>query len=388
MRKEVGKSAEDVRRILVSKKTMKLIFRDRTTFEGESFGAEANVAGEVVFNTAMTGYVETLTDPSYCGQILVVAYPLVGNYGVPNGPFESERIQITGLVVAHYSENPSHYTQQRSLGEWCKSQGIPAVCGVDTRSLTRYLREFGTSNGKLLIDDEMKATNVTMLAPADYLKIVAPKITLRYGSWDTKILMVDTGGKENIVRSLINRQASVIRTPWNSDWEKFLPEVDGVFFPNGPGDPMDALSLIEQIRHLLNSDMPIFGICLGNQLLALASGAKTVKMKYGHRSINQPVRDLSTGRCYISSQNHGYVVHTQSLQEGWNPWFVNINDQTNEGIRHIHKPIFSVQFHPEACPGPHDAAFLFDEYINVVRRLKHVTKPSMEIDRLPEVHTI
>lgn len=367
---------------------MQLIFRDQTTFAGTSFGADANVAGEVVFNTAMTGYVETLTDPSYCGQILVVTYPMVGNYGVPDGPFESERIQVTGLVVSHYSENPSHYTQMRSLGNWLKSQGVPAVYGVDTRSLTRYLREFGTSNGKLLIDDEMKATNVTMVPPADYLKIVAPKTTLRYGRSDTHILMVDTGGKENIVRSLCNREVSVVRAPWNSDWEKYLPEVDGVFFPNGPGDPMDALPLIEQIRHLLDGDLPIFGICLGNQLLALASGAKTVKMKYGHRSVNQPVRDLLTGRCYITSQNHGYVVQTQTLQEGWTPWFVNVNDQTNEGIRHTHKPIFSVQFHPEACPGPHDASFLFDEYVNVVKRMKRGERSTPEIDKLTEVHTV
>ena len=365
---------------------MKLLFEDGTAFSGESFGADKSVFGEVVFNTGMSGYVETLTDPSYYGQILVTTYPLQGNYGVPSGPFESDKIQVMGMIVCHYSENPSHYTQIQSLGNWLKSQNIPAMCGVDTRTLTRYLREFGTANAKLTSSDKGKESELVSINYSDCIKTVAPKNISRHGNGKVQILLIDTGAKENIIRSLVNRGATVIRSPWNADWEKFLPEVDGVFFTNGPGDPMDASGLIERIRNVINSklNIPIFGICLGHQLLSLAAGATTIKMKYGHRSVNQPVRDLITGRCYITSQNHGYVVEAKSVPKEWEPWFVNINDGTNEGIRHKTKPISSVQFHPEANPGPNDTNYLFDDYINQVKSMKKHEKPSTIINQLQE----
>lgn len=371
---------------------MKLIFEDGTTFTGESFGADKNVFGEVVFNTGMSGYVETLTDPSYCGQILTTTYPLQGNYGVPDGPFESDRIQVMGMIVGHYTEIPSHYTQIQSLGTWLKSQGIPGICGVDTRTLTRYLREFGTANAKLVSSENEK--NIFSIKYSDCIKIVAPKKITRHGNGNGKvqILLIDTGAKENIIRSLVNRGATVIRSPWNAEWEKFIPEVDGIFFTNGPGDPMDATGLIERIRNVIDMDLniPIFGICLGHQLLALAAGAKTIKMKYGHRSVNQPVRDLKTKKCYVTSQNHGYVVEAGSISKDWEPWFININDGTNEGIRHKTKPISSVQFHPEANPGPNDTNYLFDEYINKVKSMKKHKKPLTKIKLLngenKEVH--
>ena len=370
---------------------MKLIFEDGTTFTGKSFGADKSVCGEVVFNTGMSGYVETLTDPSYCGQILTTTYPLQGNYGVPNGPFESDKIQVMGMIVGHYSENPSHYTQVQSLGKWLKSQNIPGICGIDTRTLTRYLREFGTASAKLVISDEVKESEIFSIKYSDCIKIVAPKNVTRYGNGkdSIRILLIDTGAKENIVRSLVNRGATVIRSPWNADWEKFLPEVDGVFFTNGPGDPADGSGLIERIRSVIKADLgiPIFGICLGHQLISLASGAKTMKMKYGHRSVNQPVRDLKTGRCYVTSQNHGYVVQAESISKDWEPWFVNINDGTNEGIRHKTKPISSVQFHPEANPGPNDTNFLFDDYIQEVKSMKKQEKPSKKINELKEENT-
>lgn len=364
---------------------MKLFFEDGTSFEGKSFGADKSVCGEVVFNTGMSGYVETLTDPSYCAQIVVLTYPLEGNYGVPEGPFESGKIQVQGVVVSHYSDNPSHYTSVQSLGKWLKSQGIPGICGVDTRGLTRYLREFGTATGTLLSSDKTKQANIERVDYSKCLEMVAPKQVTRYGNGSTRILLVDTGAKENIVRSLVKRDVTLIRAPWNTDWEKFIPECDGIFLTNGPGDPMDALGLIDRIRNVLATvDLPIFGICLGNQLLALAAGAKTVKMKYGHRSVNQPVRDLLTDRCYITSQNHGYVVQNESLPSDWEPWFVNLNDKTNEGIRHKTRPISSVQFHPEASPGPSDTDFLFDDFVNTVKKFKTKQKSSELTNKLAE----
>lgn len=358
---------------------MKLVFEDGTTFTGESFGAEKNVFGEVVFNTGMSGYIETLTDPSYCGQILTTTYPLQGNYGVPDGPFESDRIQVMGMIVGHYTEVPSHYTQIQSLGKWLKSQGIPGICGIDTRTLTRYLREFGTANAKLIFDEKDK--DIYSIKYTDCIKIVAPKEITFHGNGKAKVLLIDTGAKENIIRSLVNRGVTVVRCPWNSDWEQHIPEADGIFFTNGPGDPMDATGLIDRIRNVVNMDLniPIFGICLGHQLLALAAGAKTTRMKYGHRSVNQPVRDLRTGRCYVTSQNHGYVVQVESVSKDWEPWFVNINDGTNEGLMHKTKPISSVQFHPEANPGPNDTNYLFDEYVNKVKSMKKTRKPVAKV---------
>lgn len=364
---------------------MKLAFKDRV-FTGKSFGAEKNIHGEVVFNTAMTGYVEALTDPSYYGQVLVLSYPLQGNYGVPDGNFESDKIQVAGLVVSRYSEHPSHFTQKCSLGEWLKSQGVPAMCGVDTRSLTRYLREHGTATADFLSESYRAGDGIKKINGRDFLEKVTPSKTVTCGVSDTKILFIDTGAKENIIRSFVNRGVSLIRAPWNSEWEKFLPEVDGIFFANGPGDPMYAQNLVERVRGVLDSGLPIFGICFGNQLISLAAGAKTVKMKYGHRSVNQPVRDLLTGNCYITSQNHGYVVDSDTLPDDWEPWFVNLNDGTNEGIRHKSKPISAVQFHPEARPGPTDTAFLFDDFIQTVNLMKKEKKAAVHFGKLATAH--
>lgn len=350
---------------------MKLFFDDNLQFQGRSFGAHKSVRGEVVFNTGMTGYVETLTDPSYCGQILVLTYPLQGNYGVPNGPFESTKIQVQGVVVSHYSEKPSHYKSVKSMGQWLKSQGIPGICGVDTRTLTRYLREFGTTIGTLLSSDSTDNPEILQLDYTKCLDITALPSVVHHGDGDVKILVIDTGAKENIIRSLLRRNIQMIRAPWNSNWEQFISESDGIFLTNGPGDPADATDLIERVRKVLNSvHLPVFGICLGHQILALAAGGKTIKLKYGHRSVNQPVRDIFTNKCYISSQNHGYVVDSTSLSEDWESWFVNVNDGTNEGIRHKTRPISSVQFHPEASPGPRDTDFLFDNFVDTVRNFK------------------
>lgn len=346
---------------------MKLVLSDGTQFSGQSFGALTEVRGEVVFNTAMTGYVETLTDPSYYGQILVLTYPLIGNYGVPKGPYEAGRIQVQGLVVSHYCDTPSHHQSIKTLSEWLKSEGVAAISGVDTRSLTRRLRSGGTTVGEMQIPSHVHTEPAAQINMRHVLDLMARREVERIGSGDVRVLVVDTGSKENIIRCLINRGAEVLRVPWYQNWEEHVPEVDGVFFTNGPGDPVHAAALIERVRALLTLDLPVFGICFGHQLVALAAGAKTSKMKYGHRSVNQPVQDVQTKRCYITSQNHGYVVQADALPEGFEPWFVNLNDGTNEGMRHRHKPIATVQFHPEACPGPRDTAFLFDEFLEQVR---------------------
>ena len=358
---------------------MKLVLEDGSTMDGASFGAPTPVAGEVVFNTAMTGYVETLTDPSYRGQILVTTYPLIGSYGVPaarqrdslDGPFESDQIQVQGLVVQQYVDDYSHHAATRSLGAWLRDEGIPAVTGIDTRTLTRKLREFGTMKGWLVPGDtdleaaKLAAREVEMRE--EVFRLVAPADLRRYAGGPLKILLVDTGAKDNIVRSLLDRGASVVRAPWHVPLAPLAEQADGIMLANGPGDPKDLAPLIAQVRSLLGSyRKPIFGICLGNQILALAAGGDTYKLPYGHRGVNQPVQDLLTRRCYVTSQNHGYAVRDESLPADWEPWFVNVNDGTNEGVRSRVRPFFSVQFHPEARPGPTDSAFLFDDFLRLV----------------------
>jgi carbamoyl-phosphate synthase small subunit len=358
---------------------MKLVLEDGTTMVGESFGASLSVAGEVVFNTGMSGYVETLTDPSYRGQILVTTYPLIGNYGVPAPrepgsiarPYEADRIQVQGLVVQSYVEAYSHHAARRSLGAWLTGEGIPAVTGIDTRTLTRKLREHGTMKGWLLPDDadveraKRKAHAVEM--KEEVFRLVSPKETVHHKGGELSILLIDCGAKDNIVRSLLARGASVTRAPWHTRLADLAEQADGIMIGNGPGDPKDLGPLIEQVRSLLGSyKKPIFGICLGNQILALAAGGDTYKLPYGHRGVNQPVQDLLTRRCYVTSQNHGYAVRDGSLPADWESWFVNINDGTNEGIRSRTRPFFSVQFHPEASPGPEDAGFLFDDFLRLV----------------------
>lgn len=358
---------------------MKLVLDDGTEFDGVSFGARTPVEGEVVFTTAMSGYVEALTDPSFRGQILVLTYPLAGNYGVPaprrpgtlDGPFESDRIQVQGLVVQHAIRHPSHHASTRTLGEWLNSEGVPGVSGIDTRTLTRRLRERGTMRGWLLPEDAPPdvergaARRVDMRR--DLFRMVAPQTTTRIGGGDgPRILLVDAGVKDNLIRSLLSRGARVIRAPWHADLAALAEEADGILLGNGPGDPKDLQELVQQVQGLLERpSLPIFGICLGNQILGLAAGGDTFKLPYGHRGVNQPVQEIGTRRCFVTSQNHGYAVREDSLPRDWEPWFVNLNDGTNEGIRARFKPVFSVQFHPDATPGPRDTAFLFDEFLRL-----------------------
>jgi len=358
---------------------VKLLLEDGTELQGRGIGAAKPVCGEVVFNTAMSGYIETLTDPSYHGQILVLTYPLIGNYGVPaprsDGlarPFESDRIQVQALVVQNYVDAHSHHAARRSLHEWLGAENVAGLTGVDTRALTRRLRERGTMQGWLypagLSADEARARAARVDMRDEVFRTVAPRVPVRYGAGKPTVLLVDAGAKDNIVRSLLARGASVIRAPWHADLATLAGESDGILIGNGPGDPKDLAPLIHQVRALLGTyRKPIFGLCLGNQILALAAGGDTYKLPYGHRGINQPVQDLLTRRCYVTSQNHGYAVRDESLPKDWEPWFVNTNDGTNEGIRSSQLPYFSVQFHPEGSPGPQDTGFLFDDFLRLVR---------------------
>ena len=356
---------------------MDLYLADGTVFPGRAFGAARDVKGEVVFNTGMTGYVETLTDPSYRGQILVTTYPLQGNYGVPDGPFESPRIQVQGLVVSHYSRGPSHHSSRRSLGDWLVAEGVPAIEGIDTRTLTRRLREHGTMDGWLLaepVDLEAAKNGAHSVEMKRVVDLVEPREITRFDGGDIKLLVIDTGAKQNIIRSLQRRGATVILTPFSAHWEPMLDEVDGVMLTNGPGDPADLEPLIARVRAILQKGVPCFGICLCHQLLSLAAGARTYKLKYGHRSHNQPVMDVVTRRAYVTSQNHGYAVQDDSLPPDWQPWFVNLNDGTNEGIQHRYRPFRSVQFHPEAAAGPRDTAYLFDDFLRMVGEMRKVRR--------------
>ena len=355
----------------------KLVLEDGTEYRGWSFGAKKSRAGEVVFNTGMVGYVESLTDPSYRGQLLVSTYPLVGNYGVPKedhaGPFglsltrESYAIHASGLVVADYSETYSHWNAEQSLSDWLEGEGVPGISGIDTRALTQRLRERGSMLGKIEVEDDAE---VDFDDPNTRNLVEEVSIAERgvFGSGDKKILLLDTGAKYNIIRSLAERGATVTRVPWDADVAGELGDFDGVMLSNGPGDPTMCGKTVELVKTALSRDIPLFGICLGNQLLSLAIGAKTYKLKYGHRGQNQPVIECGTNNCFVTSQNHGFAVDTDSLPEDWRPWFENLNDRTNEGIRHAWKPFRSVQFHPEACPGPVDTAYLFDEFLRMLSK--------------------
>jgi carbamoyl-phosphate synthase small subunit len=361
----------------------RLLLSDGTAFDGRSFGARRPVAGEVVFNTGMTGYIETLTDPSYAGQILVMTYPLVGNYGVPaprrtkslDRPYESDRIQVQGLVVQHYVDDYSHHAAVRSLHDWLSEQGVPAITGIDTRTLTRRLRERGTMQGWLapahLTTEAAKADADALDMRQEVFHRVAPSEPITYGSGELTVLLIDAGAKDNLVRSMLERGVRVVRAPWHADLAPLAKQSHGVLIGNGPGDPKDLRALVAQVRGLLaDASRPVMGVCLGNQILALAAGADTYKLPYGHRGVNQPVQDLLTRRCYITSQNHGYAVSDDSLPADWEPWFVNTNDGTNEGIRARLKPFFSVQFHPEAHPGPTDTGFLFDDFLRLAGAMR------------------
>jgi len=356
----------------MEQKKASLILEDGTVFEGVSFGAEAGVSGEVVFNTAMTGYPESLTDPSYHGQILVLTTPMVGNYGVPPAAkdgsmprfFESGRIHISALVVADYTPGYSHWNAERSLGDWLRESGVPAICGVDTREITKTIRERGVMRGRVVVEGVTEVRETNDLPPVPQ---VASTTVATYGEGaGPRIVLVDCGCKLNIIRCLLDRGAVVTTVPWDYDFTGM--EYDGVLLGNGPGDPTQCGATIENVRRAMEVGRPIFGICLGHQLLSLAAGAKTYKLKYGHRSHNQPVLRAGTESAFITSQNHGYAVDTDTLPEGWEPMFTNLNDGTNEGIRHTSRPFFSVQFHPEAASGPEDTEYLFDEFLALCKR--------------------
>lgn len=349
-----------------------LILEDGSQYEGFSFGKEKSVSGEVVFNTGMVGYYESLTDPSYRGQLLVLTYPLIGNYGVPDREmdygierhFESSMIHASALIVADYSFHHSHWGAVKSLGEWLVENGVPGVFGIDTRALTKKLREKGTMLGKLIFDEDVDFYNPNAENLVSQVSVREPVIYNSQGR--PRVVVVDCGVKHNILRSLLERGCSLIRVPWNYDF--FDYDFDALLISNGPGDPKMCRETIRQVRRCLSEEIPVFGICLGNQILALAAGANTYKLKYGHRSQNQPCLKKGSRRCYITSQNHGYAVEAGTLPPDWEEWFVNVNDGTNEGLRHTSKPFISVQFHPEHYPGPVDTQFLFDDFLKMVNK--------------------
>ena len=356
----------------------RLILEDGTEFCGWSFGYEANTVGEVVFNTAMMGYPESLTDPSYAGQILVTTFPMIGNYGVPDTGLgndglplfmESEHIHVKALVVADFSESYSHWNAKESLATWLKREKVPSITGIDTRRLTKVLREHGVMMGKIEIERSamLQYPEQQDYGSVNWVEKVSCKQVISYNKGaNRRVVMVDCGVKANIIRCLVRRGVEVVRVPWDYDFNQL--KFDGLFLANGPGDPERCEPTVEHIRTFLGNETvrPCMGICLGNQLLARAAGAKTYKLKYGHRSHNQPVRRVGSTQCFITSQNHGYAVDDSTLPPDWDPLFINMNDDSNEGIRHKKNPWFSAQFHPEACSGPVDTEFLFDEFVNML----------------------
>ena len=353
-----------------------LVLSDRTKFHGKSFGYDAPVAGEVVFNTAMMGYPESLTDPSYAGQLLTMTFPLVGNYGVP--PFsieangiptfmESDKIYASAIIVSDYTEQYSHWNAVESLSDWLKREHVPGITDIDTRELTKVLREHGVMMGKILFDDEPDNIPEANYEGVNFVDLVSTKEIIHYNEGaGKKVILVDCGVKANIIRSLVNRGVEVIRVPWNYDYTSM--DYDGLFLANGPGDPDMCIEAVNVIRKQMSiSKKPICGICMGNQLLSKAAGATIYKLKYGHRGHNQPVRMVGTNKCYITSQNHGYAVDASTLDKDWTELFVNMNDGSNEGIRHVENPWFTSQFHPEACSGPVDTYFMFDKFVETLR---------------------
>lgn len=341
-----------------------LILEDGTCFEGTSFGSVTPIGGEVVFCTGMVGYPEAMTDASYCGQILIMTYPLVGNYGVPDSSYwEDERIRIAGLIVSHYVDTPSHVQSTMNLGAWLAGEGIPALEIKDTRLLTQHIRMHGTMLGKIVFDEDIPFYNPDLENLVAHVSTGEVEVQ---GEGETTIVLIDCGAKRNIARSLLNRGVRVIIVPWNYDL--FSPACDfafdGILVSNGPGNPRMPEKTIATLRTAMERRVPTMGICLGHQLLALAAGGDTYKLKYGHRSQNQPCLLRESKRCYITTQNHGFAVGT--LPPGFVPWFVNANDGSNEGIHHQELPFFSVQFHPEATPGPMDTDWLFDYFLERV----------------------
>lgn len=339
----------------------RLILQDGSTWEGESFGFENSTSGEVVFSTGMTGYPESYTDPSYYGQILVNTYPLVGNYGVPKKDlWESGKVHIQGLVVSDYIDTPSHFQKEQTLSAWLKSEKVPALEIKDTRALTQKIREKGTMLGKILVNN--KDVNFYNPDEENLVEKVSSKEVQHHGEGTKTIVLIDCGSKHNIRRELLKRGVKVITVPWDYDvFEKKL-NFNAIVVSNGPGDPKKTTATIEIIKKALQKNIPILGICLGNQLLALAAGGDTQKLKYGHRSQNQPSMMEGSKRCFITTQNHGFEV--SKIPPNFKAWFVNANDGSNEGIIHKTRPVMSVQFHPEARSGPTDCNWIFDYFLS------------------------
>ena len=352
----------------------KLILEDGSSFEGKSFGAKKSTAGEVVFSTGMVGYPESLTDPSYLGQILILTYPLIGNYGVPEKSYwESDSIQVSGLIVSNYIDTPSHIQSKQTLSAWLKSEKIPALEITDTRFLTQKIRVKGTMLGKIIFENDIPFYNPdkeNLVAKVSTKKILDLKPSFKNKA--KTIVLIDCGTKENIIRCLHKRNIEVIVVPWDFDpfslgAKLFHPRggnLDAIVISNGPGDPKKADKTIEIIKKVLQRRIPILGVCLGNQLLALAAGGDTQKLKFGHRGQNQPCILEGSSRCYITTQNHGFEV--SKIPKGFKPWFTNANDGSNEGIIHNSLPFMSVQFHPEANPGPVDTEWIFDYFLDRV----------------------
>ncbi len=350
---------------------VKLILENGIEFEAQSFGAQSSAAGEVVFSTGMMGYPESLTDPSYKGQILILTYPLIGNYGVPSKKFwEADRIMVSGLIVSDYIDTPSHFQSENTLARWFKDENVPLIQIKDTRLLTQIIREKGTMLGKIVFDKDLPFYDPNTENLVEKVSIKRVLTDSLNGKTGKTVVLIDCGAKRNIQRALVERGVKVIVVPWDFDpldlpaFASATFDLDAVVISNGPGDPKFCGPTIENIKKLLDKKIPTLGICLGHQLLALAGGGDTKKLKYGHRSQNQPCIQNGTDRCFITTQNHGF--HVSKIPAGFKPWFTNANDGTNEGIIHKSLPFMSVQFHPEATPGPTDAEWIFDFFLKKI----------------------
>jgi carbamoyl-phosphate synthase small subunit len=371
-----------------------LILEDGNVFTGKSIGSTRDMISEIVFNTSMTGYLEVLTDPSYAGQAVVMTYPLIGNYGICYEDMESQKPWVDGYIVREIARRPSNFRSESDIETFLKENDIPGIEGIDTRALTKILREKGTMNGMITTNENFNLNEVIKQLKQHIVTGVVEKVTCKekttylskdyvatdadnarsglklhpYKKGNFKVALLDYGSKANIKDCLLKRDCDVTIYPALTKAEEILADApDGIMLSNGPGDPKECVAIIEEIKKLYNSNVPIFAICLGHQLMALANGGNTKKLKYGHRGANHPVKDLKTGRVYISSQNHGYVVENDTLSDDIaEVSFINANDKTVEGYHYLGKNIFTVQFHPEACAGPQDSEFLFDEFIQMM----------------------
>ena len=354
-------------------RTAYLILENGTVFEGKAFGTEKETTGELVFTTAMTGYLETLTDPSYYGQVVIQTFPLIGNYGVIPSDFESDSPSLKGYIVREWCQAPSNFRCEGDLDTFLKDCKIPGIYGIDTRALTRIVREYGVLNCKIAYSNDISDKDLAEIKNYKIRSAVESTTTdqkqeFKAENGELNVVLMDFGAKHNIGRELVKRGCNVTVVPANTTADEIKAmNPDGIMLSNGPGDPSDNTEIIAQLKKLCEYKIPTFGICLGHQLLALSQGAKTEKLKYGHRGANQPAKELETGRVYITSQNHGYAVVSDSMPSNGKVSFVNGNDNTCEGVTYTDMPAFSVQFHPEACGGPHDTAFLFDRFIKLIK---------------------